>query len=103
MYFNNKAKNTAEYLALSEKLDAYIGTIASTIEFVRALKRSRRRVTISFDEWNVWYHSMAQDREMLGGEKGWPQRRRCSRTSTISRMCSRSAASSTRSSAARTW
>ena len=72
MYFNNKAKNTAEYLALSEKLDAYIGTIASTIEFVRAFKRSRRKVTISFDEWNVWYHSMAQDREMLAGEKGWP-------------------------------
>ena len=72
MYFNNKAKNTAEYLALSEKLDAYIGTIASTIDFVRALKRSRRKVTISFDEWNVWYHSMTQDREMLAGEKGWP-------------------------------
>jgi alpha-N-arabinofuranosidase len=29
-------------------------------------------VTISFDEWNVWYHSNAQDREILGGQKGWP-------------------------------
>ncbi len=36
MYFANRAKNTAEYLALNAKLDAYIGTIASTIEFVRA-------------------------------------------------------------------
>ena len=72
MYFANRAKNTAEYLALNEKLDAYIGTIASTIEFVRAMKRSRKRVTISFDEWNVWYHSNAQDREILGGAKGWP-------------------------------
>ncbi|HXZ15675.1 MAG TPA: alpha-L-arabinofuranosidase C-terminal domain-containing protein, partial [Roseiarcus sp.] len=72
MYFANRAKNTAEYLALSEKLDAYVGTVASTLEFVRALKRSRRRVTISFDEWNVWYHSNAQDREILAGAKGWP-------------------------------
>jgi alpha-L-arabinofuranosidase len=40
---------------------------------VRAAKRSRKRVTISFDEWNVWYHSNAQDREILGGAKGWPQ------------------------------
>ncbi len=73
MYFNNKAKNTAEFLALSEKLDAYIGAISSTIEHVRAIKRSRKKVTISFDEWNVWYHSMAADEAMLAGESGWPQ------------------------------
>ena len=73
MYFANRAKNTAEYLALNAKLDAYIATIASTIDFVRTLKRSRKKVTISFDEWNVWYHSNAQDREILAGAKGWPQ------------------------------
>ena len=39
---------------------------------MRARKRSRKKVTISFDEWNVWYHSNAQDREILGGAKGWP-------------------------------
>ena len=43
MYFANRAKNTAEYLALNAKLDAYIGAIASTIEFVRARKRSRKK------------------------------------------------------------
>src|SRR5271169_1542076 len=72
MYFANRSKNAAEYLALNAKLDAYINAIASTIEFVRANKRSRKRVMISFDEWNVWYHSNAQDREILGGAKGWP-------------------------------
>jgi alpha-N-arabinofuranosidase len=72
MYFANRSKNAAEYLALNAKLDAYINAIASTIEFVRANKRSRKRVTISFDEWNVWYHSNVQDREILGGAKGWP-------------------------------
>jgi len=72
MYFRNPAKNTANYLGLSEKLDAYIGAVASTIEHVRAQKRSKKRVTISFDEWNVWYHSNVQDREILGGAKGWP-------------------------------
>ena len=72
MYFANRAKNTAEYLALNAKLDAYINTVASTIELVRANKRSKKRVTISFDEWNVWYHSNVQDREILGGSKGWP-------------------------------
>ncbi len=72
MYFRNPAKNTANFLALSEKLDAYIGTVASTIDHVAALKRSKKRVTISFDEWNVWYHSNVQDRAILGGQEGWP-------------------------------
>jgi alpha-N-arabinofuranosidase len=39
---------------------------------VRALKRSTKRIAISFDEWNVWYHSNAQDKEILSGAKGWP-------------------------------
>jgi alpha-L-arabinofuranosidase len=72
MYFANRAKNTANYLALNHKLDTYIATIASTINLVKANKRSKRNVTISFDEWNVWYHSNVQDRAILGGEKGWP-------------------------------
>jgi alpha-N-arabinofuranosidase len=72
MYFANRDKNTAEFLALNAKLDAYITTVASTIEFVRAQKRSKKRIAISFDEWNVWYHSNAQDKEILSGAKGWP-------------------------------
>jgi alpha-N-arabinofuranosidase len=72
MYFGNRAKNTANYLALNEKLDRYIGTIASTINYVKSKKRSKRQVYISFDEWNVWYHSNKQDREILDGNGGWP-------------------------------
>jgi len=72
MYFANRGKNAANYLALNHKLDAYIGAVAATIEAVRALKRSKKRVTISFDEWNVWYHSNSEDRAVLDGHKGWP-------------------------------
>ncbi len=72
MYFANRAKNTANYLALNHKLDNYIATVASTIDYVKAKKRSKKKVTISFDEWNVWYHSNAADREVLDGRGGWP-------------------------------
>lgn len=72
MYFANRANNTANYLALNEKLDRYIGTVASTIDFVKSKKRSKKTVTISFDEWNVWYHSNATDRAILDGKEGWP-------------------------------
>jgi alpha-N-arabinofuranosidase len=72
MYFGNREKNTANYLALNHKLDSYIATVASTIDYVKARKRSKHQVTISFDEWNVWYHSNAQDRKILDGKDGWP-------------------------------
>ena len=72
MYFRNDEKNTANYLALSEKLDRYIGSVASTINYVKARKRSNKDVYISFDEWNVWYHSNNEDKSTLDGDKGWP-------------------------------
>ncbi|MEC9342287.1 MAG: alpha-N-arabinofuranosidase [Pseudomonadota bacterium] len=71
MYFENYDKNTAEYLALSEKLDRYIGTVGGIIDYVRAKKRSRRAIGISFDEWNVWYHERRND-EQRRKKWGWP-------------------------------
>ena len=72
MYFANRDKNTANYLALSQKLDTYISTIESVIAVVKANKRSKHDVYISFDEWNVWYHSNKADRAILDGNEGWP-------------------------------
>jgi alpha-L-arabinofuranosidase len=72
MYFANRTGHTGNYLALSAKLDRYIATVAGTIAQVKARKRSKRDVTISFDEWNVWYHSNAADRAILDGRQGWP-------------------------------
>src|SRR5690606_21492344 len=72
MYFANHEKNVANYLALNKKLDDYIGTVKGVIDFVKAKKRSDKDVYISFDEWNVWYHSREQDRKVLEGHNGWP-------------------------------
>ncbi len=47
MYFENYEKNTAEYLALSQKLDRYIGTVSGIIDYVKAKSRSKRDVKIS--------------------------------------------------------
>jgi alpha-N-arabinofuranosidase len=72
MYFRNPEKHTANFLALNEKLDRYIGTVSGVIDYVKAKKRSKKDVYISFDEWNVWYHSNKQDRAVLDGANGWP-------------------------------
>jgi len=72
MYFANPEKHTADFLALSHKLDDYIGAVAGVIDFIKAKRRSKKDVYISFDEWNVWYHSRQQDRAILDGKQGWP-------------------------------
>ncbi len=71
MYFENYEKNTAEFLALPEKLDRYIGTVSGVIDYVKAASRSRRDVKISFDEWNVWYHERRNDTRRMA-EWDWP-------------------------------
>ncbi|QQA43410.1 alpha-N-arabinofuranosidase [Pelagovum pacificum] len=72
MYFANHEKNTAEYLAIPERLDKYIGTVSGVIDYIKGKKRSKKDVKISFDEWNVWYHSNEQDKKILQGQSGWP-------------------------------
>jgi len=71
MYFENYEKNTAEYLALPEKLDRYIGTVGGVIDYVKAKRRAKHDVKISFDEWNVWYHERKNDAKRMK-EWGWP-------------------------------
>ena len=72
MYFDNHAGDTAVYLAQNARLDDYISTVAGVIAYTKAKKRSKRTVYISFDEWNVWYHSRQADRRVLEGHDGWP-------------------------------
>ena len=71
MYFENYDHNTREYLALPEKLDRYIGTVAGVIDYVKAKSRSKHDVKISFDEWNVWYHERKKDAERMA-RWDWP-------------------------------
>ena len=71
MYFENYEKNTAEYLALPEKLNRYISTISGVIDYVKGKSRSKRDIKISFDEWNVWYHRRKDDAKRMK-EWGWP-------------------------------
>lgn len=72
MYFRNDDRNTPRFLAQSVRMEQHIDTVAATIAYVKALKKSPRNVYISFDEWNVWYHSNEQDKQILAGAEGWP-------------------------------
>jgi alpha-N-arabinofuranosidase len=52
-----KFATTEAFLAASLDLDRMIETVAATAHAVAGRKRSRRRVSLSVDEWNVWYQT----------------------------------------------
>ena len=49
--------DTGSFLASSVDVDAQIRDVVATADAVRARLGHRKRIDISFDEWNVWYVS----------------------------------------------
>jgi alpha-L-arabinofuranosidase len=49
--------DTASFLASSVNMDVFINDVVSTADYVRAKENKKKRINISFDEWNVWYQS----------------------------------------------
>lgn len=60
-YFGNRDGDTKNFLALSMEMDYFIQTVLSTCNFVKAKRRGKKDINLSFDEWNVWFHSNAAD------------------------------------------
>ncbi len=46
-----------DYLACSRDLGHMIETVAATADAVAGRRRSRKRMSLSVDEWNVWYQT----------------------------------------------
>ena len=64
-YYGNAANNTADYLAVSDDMDAFIRSVIATCDYVKAKKRGRKNINLSFDEWNVWFHSNEADNDTM--------------------------------------
>jgi alpha-N-arabinofuranosidase len=63
-YYGNRENDTPNFLAKSLDMDRFIRAVAATCDAVGAKKHSRKTVHLSFDEWNVWYHSNDADRQI---------------------------------------
>ncbi|MGH8220468.1 MAG: alpha-N-arabinofuranosidase [Steroidobacteraceae bacterium] len=68
-YFRNDADDLRNYFAVIEDLEAFIREVVAIADAVAAKRRSRKRIMLSLDEWNVWYkaHTPADLRK-----PGWP-------------------------------
>ena len=60
-YWSNMADDTPEFFAQNIDLEEFIETVIHICDLVKAKKHSKKQINLSFDEWNVWYHSNDQD------------------------------------------
>jgi alpha-N-arabinofuranosidase len=54
-YAGNRDDDTTSYLASAVQLEEFVDTLAGTLRYVKAKRRSKRDVYLSWDEWQVWY------------------------------------------------
>lgn len=63
-YYGNAANDTPDFLASSKGMDEFISGVVSICDAVKAKKHSKKQIQLSFDEWNVWYHSNEEDKKL---------------------------------------
>ena len=56
-YYGNSNDNTADFLGRSVQMNEFIKSVAAVCDAIKAKKHSDKTVNLSFDEWNVWFHS----------------------------------------------
>ncbi len=67
-YYEPLDGDLQSFLACGEDMDRFIASVVATADHVAALKDSRKRIGVSFDEWNVWYQARFQGERSLDFE-----------------------------------
>jgi alpha-L-arabinofuranosidase len=56
-YYEPVGADVQRFLASGDRMDHFIEGVVATADHVAAKRQSRRKLKLSFDEWNVWYES----------------------------------------------
>jgi alpha-L-arabinofuranosidase len=54
-YYEEKDGDRDSFLASAVDMESFISNVAATCDHVGARLKSRKKISISFDEWNIWY------------------------------------------------
>jgi alpha-N-arabinofuranosidase len=63
-YFANREKDTPNFLGRSLEMEQFIKNVIGICDLVKSKKRGKKTIHLSFDEWNVWYHSNEADKKI---------------------------------------
>ncbi|HEX6359338.1 alpha-N-arabinofuranosidase [Actinophytocola sp.] len=56
-YYEQRGDDRASFLASGVNMDRFIESVVATCDHARGVGQHRKRMNLSFDEWNVWYQS----------------------------------------------
>jgi alpha-L-arabinofuranosidase len=68
-YYEQLDEDAGSFLASAFAMDGFIDGVVATCDHIAARKRSRRKLKLSFDEWNVWYMSRFSGRSTVDWER----------------------------------
>lgn len=69
-YYDGEYENdTANYLAQNIEMDEFIKAVVAICDSVGAELKTDKKINLSFDEWNVWYHSNEADTKIEWWQK----------------------------------
>jgi alpha-L-arabinofuranosidase len=56
-YYEQRGDDRGSFLASGVNMDRFIESVIATCDHVRGTGQHKKRINLSFDEWNVWYQS----------------------------------------------
>ena len=71
-YYGNNEGDLPLFLAQSTQMDRFIEEVVAICDYVKAKKRGKKDIHLSFDEWNVWFHSSQSDKDLPSWGIGTP-------------------------------
>jgi Alpha-L-arabinofuranosidase len=71
-YYEPIGGDYASFLASAVNMDRFIESVIAAVDHVKAVRGSDKTINISFDEWNVWYHSRYAAVDRITDPQRWP-------------------------------
>jgi alpha-N-arabinofuranosidase len=71
-YYEERDGDAASFLGSATNMDHFIQSVVATADTVRATLGRKKRINLSFDEWNVWYNTRYRDVDRITDIEQWP-------------------------------
>ncbi|MFJ4691518.1 alpha-N-arabinofuranosidase [Streptomyces sp. NPDC088766] len=72
-YYEPHDGDLDSFLASAVDMESFIENVVATCDHVGARLKSKKRINLSFDEWNVWYMSRWQEQATTFARDDWPE------------------------------
>ncbi|MFF0111876.1 arabinosylfuranosidase ArfA [Streptomyces prasinus] len=72
-YYEPHEGDLDSFLASAVDMESFIENVVATCDHVGAKLKSKKRINLSFDEWNVWYMTRWQERATDFAQDDWPE------------------------------